>query len=426
MTDIARIVLPVLQAFVLLVALMIPSHARDAAKLPPLLDYFVKSIQMLVDEEKVSLQPAVGRITKTDTGYVAEEVVIAAVAEGTSIPVVHIARIEVDHPQEEDGLLTAKHMRFHDLRAEVRDPEKSTLDSTLALSIVIPDVILDDVSLLKKEAARNVMERINAGHVTAGSIVIPTLQMRFKGDKRLVVTGIRGGFSGDRRTGAGHSELDIGRVELPADAVAKLARKDALGGLGFVQFIFTGGFVLDTRWDEKQRAHYSTTVRLGMEGAGDLKVSLKDLRLPSEVLLTANEPGGDKRFEEAFNDPESQLGRIIRNDITLLGLSVGWMDKGLTEKLITQYMKKNGLTKEQVIEAWSAYPQSFLFVIGLPQVGMQASLALKEFLKNPQSLVISMEAKAPMNFSTLMTLLEDPKGLTESLNLKVIANGGGK
>ena len=425
MTRSARFLLSLLQVAALLLAFAAPTLARDPEPLPPLLEYFMKSIETQVNENKTKLLPAVGRLEKTDTGYVAEEVVLAVVIEDRTVPLVRIARIAVDHPAEEDGLLTAKHMRFNDFRLEITDLTKQDSETPL-FSLAMPEVILDDVSVLKAEAARNVMEKVNADNLMAGSVVIPTLEMTFRDGGRLLVTGIRGGFKGDRRTGAGHSEIDFGRVELPAEAVSMLSRKDALGGLGFARFIFTGGVVLDTGWDEKERMYINAALRAGMEGAGDLNISLTDLRIPAQVLLEAQGPGSNERIDEAFENANSPLGRMLREEVTLRGLAIGWRDKGLTEKLIAFGMKKNGLTKDQIIEAWSAYPQSFLFVLGLPQVGMQAGQALKEFLQNPESLVISMEAKAPMNFSTLMTLLEDPQGLTESLNLKVIANDGGK
>ncbi len=398
-----------------------PAEAARAEELPPFVSLFLKEA-----EAEMDAKIAWGRARQADNGdFLLEEVSWATKLEdakrGVSYETVAVtALIRFSGLKADGDLLRATRVVFSDTRLDISEKAMDEDAPEDGLKARIPEVTFEDVSILKPAAARSRVEKLYAGRMVAARMLIPEIVAVAPLD--LKFRDITFTFDGDRRTYAGRSTFTIARIELPAKAADLLRRDDALGQLGYDKLVFEIGSAWTSRWDEKERIHADLMLRIGMHQAGRLGLELGDLTVPFEIVELVSDPKKADELERRFTSGDETLMNQLKNDVTLRALRLFWEDEGLTRKLIAMEARRKGISAEDVINAWVAAPQAFLFMLGLPEVGNQASEALKTFLKDPKRLDISMQAKAPMNFLTLMTLLEDPKSLVEALGLKITAN----
>ncbi len=391
--------------------------ARAEETLPPFIAQFLKQL-----EEQNDLKIAWGRARQLDDGdFVLEEVSWAVHAKGKVRPVAHSALMRFSGLREDGDLLRCAKVSIVSTDIDAAPDVFDEPHSDKAIRVRIPEVIFEDNSILKTGAGRNAIERLFEGQVVSARVVVPeiTLHSPFA----LKVGKVVYTFGGNRRTMEGKGTFTISRIALPPEVSAMMGRKDALGQLGYDRFVLSVGAAWTTRWDEKDRNHVDFMLRLGMDQAGRLGIEVGELVLPLSLMRMLVDARESKRLEKMIDAEDPALMNMLQNDITLQTLRIFWEDEGLTRRLLAMEARRKGLEQKDVIDAWAAAPQAFLFMLGLPDVGAQASDALRTFLADPRRLDISMHARAPMNLATLMTLLEDPKGLVDTLNLKITANG---
>jgi hypothetical protein len=373
-------------------------------------------------EKQLEAKVAWGRARATaDGGFVLEEVSWAGVFADKAIrPVGTSAEMRFAGLREEGDLLHAEKIEIRQTRIHYREK-----GADRPLEIRIPAITLSGNSMLRPGAARNEIEKLYEGYLVSSEMRAP--EILFISPFSVRIENMAYTFTGDRRTLAGRGTLDIPRIVLPPEAAEMMKREDAFGKLGYSQFVLGLGVEWNSRWDEKERLHLDATLHFGMDKAGRLGLEVGELVVPLGLVRVITDAEESKRLERLMDGQQDDaLMAMLQNELTLQRLRLFWEDEGLTARLLNAEARRKGLEVRDVAEAWAAAPQAFLFMLGLPAVGNQAGEALKVFLEDPRRLEVRMESKAPMNFLTLMTLLEDPQGLVDTLNLKIIANEGGE
>jgi len=289
------------------------------------------------------------------------------------------------------------------------------------LRVDIPRLVLEDVSILPPEQAKTPVEKFYAGSLLSSRAHADEVIFNIPDKPPLTLRGLRVGWRGDRRTGAGKGTFDLGRMTVPASLLAGGKGGDPLKELGYDELVFTGSGNYDAAWDDKQKLHLDFTFRLGAEEAGLQEFAITDLAIPLALLEKLSDREKQKEWTESL-DKDPGAAMALTDGLTLRGLELAWVDHSLTNRLLDMNARKKGISRQAYIETLLAYPQVFLMQLGLPRLAAEATPQLRAFLMKPKSLAISVHAQAPMDLKTLMTLMADPAGLVETLNLKVEAN----
>ncbi len=328
-----------------------------------------------------------------------------------------VERTLLANPRKDDGGLwlidrvEASNIEFHATRERNGKTEH--------LHVTAPKILLTGASMLPRAAARNGMERVNAGELIANSASIPSITIKAHDiPEELHILDLKGSWEGDRRTGMGKGMFDLGKLVLPASLVSKGSGDKTLEELGYEKLTLNLLVKFNGHWDDKKRAHFDLSVRLGALEAGMSELEIVDLALPLALLEElADEKKSDEMAERIVGNPANEL-----KDVTIKGMRISWIDNSLTGRLIPLLARKQGMDPKAYAANISVYPQLLLMQIGLPQLAAQASEEIKKFVAEPRSLSVSFAAKAPMSFATMFTLLSDPAGLADTLGLKIEAN----
>ncbi len=409
-------------AFIALALLAAPATARQQQPLPQVQEQARKAatraqepqaLAAMLDamERKYGFRPAYERLMLRDGMMELRGVRLSAPDAAMAL---RAESIELSAPQADDGgLYTVATITLRDL--VLQEPE-----SAQGFRIRIPVMELRDVSLLPRAAARGPREELAAGTFLVGEASVPDIYFE-PGDKpALVLRGLHSTWSGDRRTGMGRGQVDFGRLALPVSLLTKESGDDTLANLGYDTLVLAASTTFSGDWGEDGRIHSSFSFRFGADNAGYQEIAVTDLAIPESFvrrLYTMQEQG---RLEEEMKSPDAALQAL--SGLTLRGMRIAWIDRSLARRLVDYMAKKEGLSREAWIANISAFPQVFLMQMGLPQLAASASEELRRFLSDPKSLTISFQARAPMSIDSLMTLMADPSGLVESLNLKIEAN----
>ncbi len=321
----------------------------------------------------------------------------------------------LENPSVDDtGLHHLARLELKALHVEERSGGKG-------LRVEIPLLVMEDVSILPPEAARGPIEKLTAGAFLASRTRIGEIHFSKPGKPALTLRGFRYDWQGDRRTGAGKGAFDLGKMAIPGALLAGRKGNNPLKELGYDELVLTGFGNHAASWDDKQRLHMDFTFRLGAEKAGLQEFAITGLAIPLSLLEKLSDKEGQKELGDAL-DKDPAAAMALAEGLTLRGLKLAWIDKSLTNRLLEMNARKKGISREAYIETLLAYPQILLMQLGLPKLAAEATPQLRAFLLKPKSLAISVHAQAPMDLKTLMTLMSDPAGLVETLNLKVEAN----
>ena len=331
---------------------------------------------------------------------------------------VRAAMVELSLPASEGGLYRIAALTLRDFVVEDGGVKEGK-----GLRIRIPLLELKDVSLLPRAAARSPREELVADSLLAGAMNAPDIYFEPRDGQALVLKGMHSSWSGDRRTGMGKGRLDFGRLTLPVDLLSGEGGDDTLKALGYENLVLGAVMDFSGDWGEDGRVHVDFSFRFGADNAGYQQIEMIDLGVPEALMRRLSEmEKHDALAEELATAPEAALK--VLSGVTIRGMRLRYEDRSLAARLIDHMAKKEGIPREAWIANTAAFPQIFLMQIGLPRLAAQASDELRRFLADPKSLEVSFQAKAPMSLDSLMTLMADPAGLVDTLNLKIVANGG--
>jgi len=162
---------------------------------------------------------------------------------------------------------------------------------------------------------------------------------------------------------------------------------------------------------------------IDVENAGDLSFSyamsgytpafVKSVQQVQEQM--ASSPDGKEAAGMAMMGLMSQL--------SLNSAELVYTDDSLTDKLLTYFAQQNGQTREQMVQMLTGMMPVFLAYLQNPDFQQEVSDALTTFLKDPQSLSISIEPDSPVPAMQIMgAVMGAPQTLPTVLSLSVSAN----
>ncbi|MCB8837525.1 hypothetical protein [Aurantimonas sp. VKM B-3413] len=113
----------------------------------------------------------------------------------------------------------------------------------------------------------------------------------------------------------------------------------------------------------------------------------------------------------------------LMSQLSLNSADLAYTDDSLADKLLTYYAQQNGQTKEQLVDQLTGMMPVFLGYLQNPDFEKQVSDAVTTFLKDPQSLSISIEPGQPVPAMQIMgAAMGAPQTLPQVLSMSVSAN----
>ncbi len=387
----------------------IPAMAANTAEEPEV-------VRLILDamKRKEGARPEYRSIEMEDNRIILRDVTFAPKDDDGDKPApVTIGTVLLDGPEKgADGLFRMKRLVLRDFVIRDHGTDMN------GLKIRAPEVLLTDVSFLPASAARNAREKVAADSLLSSTLTIDTIYFEKTGGAALVLRGLRGEWQGDRRTGTGAGRIDFGKLPVPVSLITEESGDTTLRDMGYDNIIFGALVSFSNRWGEDDRMHVDFALRFGADNMGYQEIEVADLALPASLIeKMGTKDGQDRLVEEFLMGGTERLGNV-----TLLGLKLKWMDRSLAQRLVDHLAKKEGIDRKTYIDNIVAWPQVMLMQLGLPRLAASASQELRKFLEDPKTLTVSFRARAPMSFSTFMTLLADPAGLVDTLGLKIEAN----
>ncbi|GGD13399.1 hypothetical protein [Aureimonas glaciei] len=203
---------------------------------------------------------------------------------------------------------------------------------------------------------------------------------------------------------------------MPADETTK-----AMQDVGYPQIAGNGS--VEMNWDPKKGELSLSPFDLSVKDAGDFSFSYQiNGYTPSFVqslqqiqAQMAADPAG------ASNSGMAIIGLV--SQLSLASLEIGFTDSSLTNKLLDYYAKKNGQTREQLIDQLIGTLPPMLAMLQNPDFQGTVTTAVSTFLKDPQSLTISVDPDAPVAATQIIgAAMGAPQTLPQVLQLEVTAN----
>ncbi|BDA83812.1 membrane protein [Aureimonas sp. SA4125] len=212
----------------------------------------------------------------------------------------------------------------------------------------------------------------------------------------------------------GDFSLDF--ASLPADETTK-----AMQEVGYPQVAGSGS--VEMSWDPKSGELSLAPFDLTVKDAGKFNFAYQiNGYTPSFVqslqqiqAQMAADPAG------ASNSGMALIGLV--SQLSLASLEIGFADDSLTNKLLDYYAKKNGQTREQLIDQVIATLPPMLAMLQNPEFQGTVTTAVTSFLKDPKSLTISVDPDAPVAATQIIgAAMGAPQTLPQVLQLEVTAN----
>ncbi len=396
--------------FAWLIPHAVPALAANAGEEPEIVRLILKAM-----EKKEGVRTAYQALEADDGRIIVRGVTFSPKDADADAPTpVTIGTVVLDDPQKgADGLYRMKRMIFRDF--VIRDREFGTR----GLMIRAPEILVTDVSFLPVSEARNAREKLAADSLLSSTLTVDTVYFENGEGAALVLRGLHGEWRGDRRTGTGEGRIDFGKLPVPVSLITEESGDTTLRDMGYDNIILGATLSFANRWGEDDRMHTDFALRFGADNMGYQEIEVADLALPAALIERMKTEEGQERIIESLlmGGGSEDLGNI-----TLLGVRLKWIDRSLAKRLVDHFAKKEGVDRKTYIDNIAAWPQVMLMQFGLPQFAATASGELRKFLQDPKTLTVSFRARAPMSFSTFMTLLADPAGLVDTLGLKIEAN----
>ncbi len=197
-----------------------------------------------------------------------------------------------------------------------------------------------------------------------------------------------------------HMDVSIKKLVVPSSALEK-----EITDLGITTLTINADF--DYAFDDEKKTFTVSGIVIDVVELGELKLSLKLAGIASGDLKTAMEGKGD----EAATKLLAQL--------SIVGASISFKDKSLTERLIRADAKKKGISeteaKKQMLDALAAQKQEAKDDATKEVI----DLAVK-FINTPGVVELAANPTAPANvMATFMAIMGSPAALKQMLGLTI-------
>ncbi|WP_152045602.1 hypothetical protein [Aureimonas psammosilenae] len=206
-------------------------------------------------------------------------------------------------------------------------------------------------------------------------------------------------------------------IALPQDDEAAKTLRD----IGYESFTGTGS--MEMNWDPKTGALAVEPLQFTVEnvGAVDLAYSIGGYTPAFARSLATIQKQMAADPQAAQSSGMAIIG--LMSQLNIGNLQLSFTDASLTGKLLDYYAKKNNQSRDQLISALSQLVPQSLASLNNPAFQAQVTSAVDAFLKDPQSLTVSIDpAQAIPATQILGAVMGAPQTLPNVLQLRVTAN----
>ncbi len=306
-----------------------------------------------------------------------------------------------------EGMFEAGELMLTSAVVNVTTPTVETFKMT------IPVVESKQAIIRAPSTIKTPLDRLFAQSFLARSTSIPLATVSV-GEWSIDVHDIKFGWDGDPKTFLGATTYSIGSIEVPTSTLDQTGASPSLSELGYKAIVLglTGRASMDMK-------------DVDLEFDGDVALLAREMG----ALLLAGAIGGVKpelleaaqAVRESPNTIDMNAMMVMLKSISVGHFKLRYEDASLAERLLTYVEKKEGKTREQIIQESVAMSDIGLAAAGSPDLNAQIKAALEVFLRNPGWIELELRPAQPVTASQIMRLLGTPAEIVKLLNIKISA-----
>ncbi len=230
-------------------------------------------------------------------------------------------------------------------------------------------------------------------------------------DKSLSIKNIHMTFEGDPWGFKGTQRVTLGELAVPDNIVAMAGDQVPLKQLGYTSLAFSSDSTVKFDFTPES---LSFSMNFGLTGKdmGTIRIAGNVAGIPMALVEEAQKGKGNE-------DPNKLLA--LSNGITISGLSLGFSDASLTNRLLDFFAAAQKMDRAQIIATAAATVQISLTALKNQDFTNKVIAAVNSFLSAPGSISVDA-APAPIKVEQFMQAGQDPATLMSLLQVDVKAN----
>ncbi len=295
---------------------------------------------------------------------------------------------------------------------EVADANYDGMTFKLAGQMVaaIPAITMSGLSVRAVPENPTTFQKTFASSSLARETTIPEVVVLI-GDKSLSIKNIHMTFEGDPWAYNGTQHMTLGELVVPDNILAMAGDQMPLKQLGYTSLTFSSDSTLKFDFTP-QSLSFNMNVRLTGKDMGTIHIAGNIGDIPM-ALIEAAQKGKDNE------DPAKLLA--LANGITVSGLSIGFSDASLTNRLLDFFAAAQKMDRAQIIATAAATVQLSLTALKNQEFTNKVIAAVNSFLSAPGTISVDA-APAPIKVEQVMQASQDPTALMSLLQVDVTAH----
>jgi len=389
-------------AFALFTALTCPTWAA-AQDVPPVVTAILKNW-----ETQFKVKPTYKSIAGDASNTTIEGVEASLPVDGGGAMKMSVGKIELKNIADQgSGLYEIGQATYSDLKMDIGAEGQ-------AITVSIPQSSAESwyVKLIgdnptpadQFRAAMSITRKMTSGPITVTAA-----------GQTITADGIETAWEGDPLTGAGKSSGKISNIAIPETALAMMDPTGTLKGLGYSSLSFDLG-------GEGTLTNDGTSFGLDFDGyyaakdMGTVKIGGGVSGVPIAAISELQKAGAGKEPDMNAMMPQFmgvQVSRVVFR----------FEDASITKKLLPLIAQMQGMDEATFVANAGAMAQLGLAELKNPEFTAEAVAAIGNFLKDPQSITVSVRPPAPVPVGQLMALdPANPGAAIQQLGISVKSN----
>ncbi|WAP70963.1 hypothetical protein [Jiella pelagia] len=194
-----------------------------------------------------------------------------------------------------------------------------------------------------------------------------------------------------------------------------------MGDLGYTKM--SGGIEGSGSWDPKTGTLTLDPFEIDVENAGNLSFTYEMSGYTPAFIQSMQQISQQMAQNPDSNQNGGMAMMGLMSQLSIGSADITFTDDSLTGKLLDYYAKQQGTTPDQLAQQLQAMLPVMLAQLNNPEFQKKVSDAVATFLKDPQSLSISIDPESPVPAMQIMgAAMGAPQTLPQVLSLEVTAN----
>ncbi len=144
------------------------------------------------------------------------------------------------------------------------------------------------------------------------------------------------------------------------------------------------------------------------------------LEFVEKIQAMSKEMAGSSADEYEAKSMQFLMGMV--SDLSIGRLSIRFDDDGVTDKLLDFFAEDSGMSRKGLISTIGQILPAMLGAMEIPELQVEITDAVMEYLLGPESLEIKAEPTDPVAFMALAAVAQNPSIAKSLLNISVTAN----